>query len=176
MRIFSSTDSDLGQKQSRVLFSKRDIGLMMLVFLAYFLSARLELRLIHSQVSMGVIWLPAGIAFAAILLRGYRVVPVIFLASLCIELSSSVPLLGALTIAGGSAAEVLHDGYLVNRFAGGVNAFSRPGDVLRFSLLGGAFATVVSAVVGANVLGSTGFVQGKILPIFAAWWAGHALG
>src|SRR5258708_18514049 len=138
MRIFSSTDSDLGQKQSRVLFSKRDLGIMMLVFLAYFLSARLDLRLLHSQSSMGVIWLPAGIAFAAILLRGRRVIPAIFLASLCVELRSSVPLFGALTIAGGNAAEVLLGGYLVNRFAGGVNAFSRPANVLRFSLLAGA--------------------------------------
>lgn len=176
MRIFSSSDSDLGQKQARVWFSRRDLGIMLLVFLAYFLSARLELRLIHSQVSMGVIWLPAGIAFAAILLRGHRVVPAIFLASVCVELTSSVHLLGALTIAGGNAAEVLLGGYLVNRFAGGVNAFSRPANVLRFSLLAGAFATLVSAVVGTTVLGPAGFGQAKMLTIFAAWWAGHALG
>ena len=177
MRIFSSADSDLEQGRAKVLFSGRDLGIMVLVFLAYFLSARLELRLIHSQISMGVIWLPAGIAFAAILLKGRRVVPAIFLASLCIELTSSVPLLGALAIAGGNVAEVLLGGYLVNRFAGGANAFSKPANVLRFSVLAGALATLVSAVAGASVVwGPMGFSQAKMLTIFAAWWAGHALG
>jgi PAS domain S-box-containing protein len=177
MRVFSSGDSNLEQGQAKVSFSRRDLGIMVLVFLAYFLSARLELRLIHSQVSMGVIWLPAGIAFAAILLNGRRVIPAIFLASLCVELTSSVPLLGALTIAGGNAAEVLLGGYLVKRFAGGAKAFSKPANVLRFSMLAGVFATLISAVVGTTVVWSpAGFSQPKTFIIFAAWWAGHALG
>src|ERR1700687_2481409 len=118
MRAFPTSDSNVVQGQPTVPFSIRDLGVLILVFLAYLVSARLELRLIHSQTSMGVIWLPPGIAFAAILLKGRRVVPAIFLASLCVELLSSVPLLGALTIAGGNTAEVLLGGYLVNRFAG----------------------------------------------------------
>jgi PAS domain S-box-containing protein len=177
MRIFSSVDSDLEQGRAKGSLSGRDLGIMVLVFFAYFLSARLELRLIHSQISMGVIWLPAGISFAAILLKGRRVVPAIFLASLCVELTSSVPLFGALTIAGGNAAEVLLGGYLVNRFAGGANAFSRPANVLRFSVLAGVFATLISAVVGTTVVwGPAGLSQSRTLVIFAAWWAGHALG
>ena len=177
MRILSFTDSNLEQGQPKVSYSGRDFGIMVLVFLAYFLSARLELRLIHSQICMGVIWLPAGIALAAILLSGRRVIPAIFLASLCVELTSSVPLLGALTIAGGNAAEVLLGGYLVNRFAGGAKAFSRPANVLRFSLLAGVLATLVSAIVGTSVVwGPAGLSQPKTLTIFAAWWAGHALG
>jgi PAS domain S-box-containing protein len=177
MRAFSSTESNLVQGQPTVPFSIRDLGVLILVFLAFLVSGRLELRLIHSQTSMGVIWLPPGIAFAAILLQGRRVVPVIFLASLCVEHLSSVPLLGALTIAGGNAVEVLLGGYLVNRFAGGANAFSRPANVLRFSVLAGALATLVSAIVGTSVVwGPAGFSQPKTLTIFAAWWAGHALG
>ena len=177
MRIFSSVDSDLEQGRAKGSLSRRDLGILVLVFFAYFLSARLELRLIHSQISMGVIWLPAGISSAAILLKGRRVVPAIFLASLCVELTSSVPLFGALTIAGGNAAEVLLGGYLVNRFAGGANAFSRPANVLRFSVLAGVFATLISAVVGTTVVwGPAGISQSRTLVIFAAWWAGHALG
>lgn len=177
MRIFSSGDSKLEQSEAKVLFSRTDLAISLLVFLAYLLSARLELRLIHSQISMGVIWLPAGIAFAAILLMGRRVLPAIFLASLCVELTSSVHLLGALTIAGGNVAEVLLGGYLVNRFAGGTKAFSKPANVLRFSLLAGTLATLVSAIVGTSVVwGPNGIGQAKTLTIFAAWWAGHALG
>jgi PAS domain S-box-containing protein len=177
MRTILSTESNVVQGQPTVSFSGRDLGVLILVFLAFFLSARVELRLIHSQTSMGVIWLPAGIAFAAILLKGRRVVPAIFLASLCVELTSSVPLLGALTIAGGNVAEVLLGGYLVNRFAGGAKAFSRPAYVLRFSVLAGALATLVSAAVGTSVVWSPlGLNQPHTLTVFAAWWAGHALG
>ena len=177
MRASSSSETKGIQGQGAVPFSGRDLGIGILVFFAYVVSARLELRLIHSQISMGVIWLPAGISIAAILLKGRRIVPAIFLASLCVELMSSVPLLGALAIAGGNTAEALAGGYLANRFAGGTKAFSRPADVLRFSVLGGALATLVSAVVGTSVVWvPAGTSKPEILTIFAAWWAGHALG
>jgi len=177
MRALSSSESNVVQGQPTVPFSSSDLGVLILVFLAFLVSDRLELRLIHSQTSMGVIWLPAGISFAAILLRGRRVAPALFLASLCAELMSSVPLLGALTIAGGNTLEVLLGGYLVDRFAGGAKAFSRPENVLRYSVLAGVLPTLLSAVVGTTVVwGPAGFSQPKTLTIFAAWWAGHALG
>jgi PAS domain S-box-containing protein len=177
MRASLSSESNVVQGEPTVPLSSRDLGVLILVFLAYFLSARFELLLIHSQTSMGVIWLPPGIAFAAFLLKGNRVLPAIYLASLCVELTSSVPLLGALTIAGGNVGEVMLGGYLVNRYAEGAKAFSRPVNVLRFSVMAGALATLVSAVVGTSVVwGPAGFSQPKTLTIFAAWWAGHALG
>ena len=177
MRAFSSTESNLVQGQPTAPFSIRDLVVLILVFLAYFLSARLELRLIHSQTSMGVIWLPPGIALAAVLLRGRRVLPAIFLASVCIELLSSVSVLGGLIIAAGNTAEVLLGAYLVKRFAGGAKAFSRPANVLRFSVFAGVLATLVSATVGTTIeLTPLGLNQTQVLTIFAAWWAGHALG
>ncbi|HXJ13181.1 MAG TPA: MASE1 domain-containing protein [Candidatus Limnocylindrales bacterium] len=177
MRTFPGTKPNLVQGQPAASFSARDLGLFLLVFASYVFCARFELRLIHSQTSMGVIWLPAGIALAAFLLRGRGILPTIYLASLSVELISSVPLLGALTIAAGNTAEVFLAGYLVNRFAGGAKAFSRPADVLRFSVLAGALATLISAIVGTSVVSSpAGLDRPEALTIFAAWWAGHALG
>jgi PAS domain S-box-containing protein len=177
MRTFLSTESNVAQGQPTVSFSIRDLGVLILVFLAYLITGLLELRLIHSQTSMGVIWLPAGIAFAAVLLRGRRVLPAIFLASFCIELLSSVSVLGGVIIAGGNTVEVLLGAYLVKRFGGGADAFSRPANVLRFSLFAGVLATLVSATAGTTIeLTPLGLNQTKALTIFAAWWAGHALG
>jgi PAS domain S-box-containing protein len=176
MRIFSSPESKVVQGPPTVSISAGDLGIFLLVFVAFVSLARFELLLIHSQTSMGVIWLPAGIGLAAVLLRGRRVLPAIFLASVCAELLSSVPLLGALTIAGGNTLEALLGGLLVQRFAGGVNAFSRPAYVLRFSVLAGAIATFVSAAVGTMVLSPVRLDHPETLIIFAAWWAGHALG
>jgi len=177
MRVFSSSESSSLPGEPRESSFGRNLGVAFFVILAFVVSARLELRLIHSQTSMGVIWLPAGISLAAVLLKGRRIAPAIFLASLCVELISSVPLLGALTIAAGNTAEALLGGYLVNRFAGGAKAFSRPADVLRFSVLAGVLATLVSAIVGTSVLwGPAGSGRPETFTIFAAWWAGHALG
>ena len=177
MRVFSSRESKVAQGQPTTSISGRDLALFLLVFIALVLSARFELRLIHSQTAMGVIWLPAGIALAAVLLQGPRALPAIFLASMCAELLSAVPLPGALTIAAGNTAEAWLGGYLVNRFAGGANAFSRPAYVLRFSVLAGAVATFVSALVGTSALwGPAGQSWPESLTVFGAWWAGHALG
>src|SRR6266852_358523 len=174
MRAFSSSDSSSLPGEPIESSFGRNLGIAALVIVAFVVSARFELRLIHSQTSMGMIWLPAGVSMAAILLRGRRIVPAIFLASLCVELISSQPLLSGLTIAAGNTAEALLGGYLVNRFAGGTTAFSRPADVLRFSVLAGALATLVSATVGTSVVAWAG--RPEPLTIFAAWWAGHALG
>src|SRR5258707_8626862 len=178
MRVMSSSES-LGLPGGPMESSfGRSVGFAAVVLVAYVVSARFELLLIRSRTSMGVIWLRAGISMAAILLGGRRIVPVIFLASLGVELLSSQPLLNALAIASGNAGEALLGGYLVNRFAGGANAFSRPENVLRFSVLAGALATLVSAVVGTGTVawGPAWSGRPEILIIFAAWWAGHALG
>jgi PAS domain S-box-containing protein len=174
MRAFSFSDSSNLPDEATQSYFGRDLGFAALVILAYVVSARFELLLIHSRTSMGVIWLPAGISMAAILLMGRRIVPAIFLASLCVELLSSQPLLSGLAIAAGNTAEALLGGFLVDRFAGGSKAFSRPSDVLRFSVLAGAIATLASATVGTSVVAWAG--RPEPLTIFAAWWAGHALG
>jgi PAS domain S-box-containing protein len=177
MRLFSSSESSSLPGEPMESSFGRNLGIATVVIVAFVASARFELRLIHSQTSMGVIWLPAGISMAAILLRGRRIVPAIFLASLCVELISSQPLLSALAIAAGNTAEALLGGYLVNRFAEGAKAFSRPANVLRFSVLAGVLATLVSAIVGTSVVwGPAGSNRPGTLVIFAAWWAGHALG
>jgi PAS domain S-box-containing protein len=177
MRASFSTDSPNNQPGTSDRLSIRDVGLLLLVFVAYVGLALYELNLIHSQPAAGVIWVPAGISLAAILLLGRRAAPILFLAAFLVELLSSQPPLVSLAIAGGNTAEALLGGYLVNRFAGGAKAFSRPVDVLRFSLLAGAAATLVSSIVGASVLhGPGGAGRPEILATFAAWWAGHALG
>src|SRR5271169_6297064 len=115
MRASFSRDSDSLQSATSGSFSPRDLGLLLLVFVASVVSALFELNLIHSHTAAGVIWVPAGISLAAILLMGRRVTPVIFLASLVVELISAQPLLVSLAIASGNTVEALLGAYLVNR-------------------------------------------------------------
>jgi PAS domain S-box-containing protein len=165
------------QPEAKVSLTRHDVSIYLFVLVAYFVAARIDFRLIYLQHGEGIIWVPAGIALAAILLKGSRIAPVILIASFLVELSVGQSVLGALGIASGNAFECLLGGYLVNRFAGGAKAFSTPGNVLRYSVLAGALATLVSATVGTTVLSAqVASSRAAILGTLAAWWAGHALG
>ncbi len=177
MSVASSPDPLNLKHEALTPFTSRDVWIFLFVFAAYFFSARIDLKLIHLQNGNGIVWVPAGIALAAILLKGNGIVPVIFMASLLVEFTSGQPVLTAMAIAAGNAAEGLLGGYLVNRFAGGAKAFSSPANVLRFSVLAGAVATLASATVGTTVT-SVPLVssQAEVLATLTAWWVGHALG
>jgi len=155
----------------------RNLGIAAVVIVAYVVSARFELLLIHSRTSMGVIWLPAGISMAAILLGGRRIVPVIFLASLCVELLSAQPLLSALSMAAGNAGEALLGGYLVNRLPEEPTPFRDPRMFCAFPFWPALWRHLsVRSSEPAPLRGALlGPARPEILTIFAAWWAGHAL-
>src|SRR5579862_9831839 len=110
MSVVSSPDLLNPQSKASAPFSRRDVWIYPLVFAAFFFSAVIDLRLVHLQNGNGIIWVPAGIALAAILLKGNRIVPVIFLASFLVELNSGQTVLSAMAIAGGNAGEGLLGG------------------------------------------------------------------
>jgi len=165
------------QVEAKPSFTRRDLWIYLGVFVSYFVAGRFNLELVHMRHSEGIIWIPAGIALAAILLKGNRIAPVILLSSFLVEITSGQPALSAVGIAAGNTFEALLGGYLVNRFAGGGKAFSSPSNVLRFSVLAGVLATLVSATVGTSVLyAHLAPTRAEVLGTLAAWWAGHALG
>ena len=177
MSDFLSLDLTNAQSEAKGSFSVRDAWIFLIVLVAYFVSARIDLNLIHLQNGEGIIWVPTGIALAAILLRGTRIVPAVLLASFLAELSSGQSALPSLAIAAGNAGEALLGGYLVKRYAGGAKAFSSPSSVLRYAVLAGALATLVSATVGTTVTAAPiAASRAEVLGTLAAWWAGHALG
>src|SRR3989344_2223192 len=96
---------------------------VVLLLVVYVVSGKLGLGLAFVNASATAVWPPTGIALAALLLLGYRYWPVI--------------LLGA---------------FLVNRFAGGKKAFTRPADVFKFAFLAGLVATAFSATIGVSTL------------------------
>lgn len=163
--------------EAKTSFARRDLWSYLCVLLAYFVAGRLELQLVHMQHSEGIIWIPAGIAVAAILLKGNRIAPVILLSSFLVEITSGQPVFSALGIAAGNCCEALLAAYLAKRFAGGGKAFSSPGNVLRFCVLTGGLSTLFSATVGTTVLfAHLAPARAEVLGTLAAWWAGHALG
>jgi PAS domain S-box-containing protein len=176
MHTTGSLDSSNLQQRPRNWFSGRDLTVFFLIVLAYVVAGRFNIYLIHMRPPASSLWAPAGIALAAVLLNGRRFAPAVFLGSFLLTYTTFPGVfVQSVCIALGNLGEVLVGAYLVEKYAGGCKAFSRPADYLRFCLLGG-LATAVSAVVGAAVLShSTFYGIFNFSSTLIAWWAGDAL-
>ncbi|MCI0330905.1 MAG: diguanylate cyclase [candidate division Zixibacteria bacterium] len=139
----------------------------------YFCTAKLGLSLAFFHPSASPVWPPTGLALAALLVLGYRVWPGIFLGAFWANVTTFGSLATSLAIAFGNTLEGLIGAYLVNRLAGGQNAFERPQGVFKFSVLAGIIATTVSATFGITSLSFGGFADWtNYWAIWVTWWLG----
>jgi diguanylate cyclase (GGDEF)-like protein/PAS domain S-box-containing protein len=149
--------------------------------ISYYFAGKLALLLALPPDYAIASWPPAGIALAAVLLWGYRVLPGIFLAGLFIHngiytLSSSLesPLelliffLNSIT----SVIKAWLGCVLVNKFAGFPNALTSKRLILRFFLLAGPVACFLPVLLTVYVLTQTGNSpeQNPVLTILTLWF------
>src|SRR5262245_61075950 len=97
----------------------------------YFVAGKLRLALAIGNPSATAVWAPTGVAVAAILFFGYGVWPGIFLGAFLVNVTTAGTVVTSLGIATGNSLEAVVGGYLVNRFAGGRQAFARPADIFK---------------------------------------------
>src|SRR5713226_1038995 len=143
----------------------------------YLIAAKLGLKLAFVHASATAVWPPTGIALAALLVFGYRAWPGIFVGAFLANITTEGTVATSLGIAAGNTLEGVTGAYLVNRFAGGRNAFNRPQDVFRFAVLAGTISTMVSATVGVTSLSLGGFADwADYGAIWGTWWLGDAVG
>jgi hypothetical protein len=155
----------------------RDAALCLGVALAYFGGAELGLQFSIASANISPIWPPSGIAMAAILLFGYRVVPGIILGSLCFNLSLDPYNPASFVSVAGETLQAVTAAWLVTRFGGGADSFNRVRDASVFVILGGLVATTVSCTIGAPAYAAAGSYSLAELPrIWAVWWLGDAAG
>jgi len=151
--------------------------LLLLLATIYFIVAKLGLKLAYFHPSATAVWPPTGITLVAFLMLGYRVWPAIFLSALLVNLTTAGTLPVCLGIAAGNTLEGLLGCYLLNRFAGGEEAFETSKGVLAFVLLAAMISTTVSATFGATSLVLGGFARwANYGPIWLTWWLGDAVG
>jgi signal transduction histidine kinase/CheY-like chemotaxis protein len=117
----------------------------------YYLIARLALDIASIYPSATAISPPAGFAFAAVLVAGYRVVPAIFAAAFFFYALASGPSFAA-AAAAGDALEAFAGCFLVNNLAAGRNTFAAPAGIAKFVWIA-VFAAAIGATVGASVGG-----------------------
>jgi signal transduction histidine kinase/integral membrane sensor domain MASE1/ActR/RegA family two-component response regulator len=143
----------------------------------YFCAGKLGLSLAFIHASASAVWPPSGIAFAALLLYGYRLWPGIFLGAFLVNITTQGSLATCLAIATGNTLEALLGAWAVNRFANGPKTFERARSVFKFILLAPILSTVVSATIGVGSLNLGGYAQWEnCAGIWFTWWVGDAVG
>jgi TolB-like protein/integral membrane sensor domain MASE1/class 3 adenylate cyclase/Tfp pilus assembly protein PilF len=158
--------------------TRRFSGLPLIGILAviYFIAGKLGLMLASLHASASPVWPPAGIALAALLLLGYRLWPAIFIGAFLVNVTTLGNAVTSFTIATGNMLEALVGAWLVNRFAGGTNAFDRPQGVFKFALVAGV-STIISPGFGVTSLLVAGFADwANYGAIWLTWWLGDATG
>jgi diguanylate cyclase (GGDEF)-like protein len=150
---------------------------ILLLTVIYFAGGKLGLRFATVNASATAIWPGTGIALAAFLMLGYRVWPGILAGAFLVNLTTAGSLATSISIAAGNTLEGIVGCYLVNRFAGGKEAFGRAQDIFKFALLAGALGTSVSATVGVTSLALGGFADwSRYGAIWSTWWLGDGVG
>ncbi len=143
---------------------------MALVAAAYFGSARLGLGFGVGDSGVTPVWPPAGIALAAVLIGGYRMVPAVALGALAATATSAEPLGVVLGMTLGNVIEVLVAVALLRK-VDFRRSLERVSDVLAITALAGMLASAVGAAVGIGSVLAFGSVAATHLPgMWRAWW------
>ena len=169
--------SDLTRPSTEAESVWQSAGLILVLAAFYFATAKLGLSLAFVHPSATAVWPPAGIALAAFLLFGNRIWPGIALGAFLANATTAGSLATSAGIAAGNTLEGLVGAWLVNRFAGGRDALSRPKDILKFIALAAGLSTIVSATIGLTTLSIAGFAPwSNYAAIWTTWWLGDAVG
>lgn len=147
------------------------------VAIAYFVACKLGLAFATVHPSATAVWPGTGIAFAGLMLFGYRIWPAIFASSFLVNLITAGSQLTSLGIATGNTLEGLLGAWLVTRFAGGLHVFARPRDIFKFVGLACLLSTTVSATIGVTTLALAGYAPwAGYGGIWLTWWLGDGTG
>src|SRR5262249_59283319 len=114
MQNSALSTSSSTQVQAQNWLAGRHFAVLLVAFLIYTIAGRANLYLITLRPPTGSIWVPAGLALAAVLLYGRSLAPAVFLGTLIVALTSSAfPWGPSLAISAGNTIEVFLASYLI---------------------------------------------------------------
>jgi PAS domain S-box-containing protein len=163
--------------QGRIVKSFKMILWIVVFTTIYFYSGKFGLSLAFVNASASPVWPPTGIAFAALLLWGYRLWPGIFIGAFLVNITTQGMWSTSLGIAGGNTLEAIVAVALVRRYAGGLKVFERPRTIFKFIFFAATISTVISATFGVTSLCLGNFAKWNQFPvIWLTWWLGDMNG
>lgn len=130
------------------------------------------------QADFCILWLPAGLGLALVLLGGKRCIAVVFLGALIANLiHSGFTTAASFILSLGAAFEAWLGAWLLQRNTDFDPEFSRLVDFQRLMLLSGVAATLITAFAGAVLLALVGATAwGDWFSTLSRWWMGDMLG
>jgi integral membrane sensor domain MASE1 len=153
----------------------QQIAHILLLAAAYFISGRLGLMLPAFGSNITLLWLPTGIAVAALLRFGFAGWPGISLGAVAVNLAVGSPGPVALGIAVGNTCGPWLAAWVLQRMRFHP-AFDRSRDILLLAVAG-ALGMLVSSSLGVATLTLAGVLPpGAREQAWLTWWAGDALG
>jgi PAS domain S-box-containing protein len=152
------------------------LATLVLVAVAYYVAARLSLRLALIEKNVTPLWPPTGIALVAFLLFGRRIWPGIALAAFVVnEPISTSWWAAALTAMGNTVAPFVATELL--RRVGFHRELDRLRDAIALVFLGALFSMAISASVGAATLVLSDAIKAREFgSAWVVWWTGDAMG
>jgi PAS domain S-box-containing protein len=154
---------------------------------AYYVTGRIGLALAIPPGYATVVWPPAGIALAAVVLGGYRNWPGVMLGSFLVnfepnfqsvaplQLLSSLAL--PMAISAAAALQAVVGAWLLKRFKAFPYAPVDPLSVGRMFFFGGVVATLTNSTLANLILLLLGRLTVAEAPLdWATWWSGDAIG
>ncbi len=158
------------------------------IALAYFIAGKLGYTLpIFLGHYASLIWPPAGIALAGILVYGNRVWPGILLGAFLINGLNPIDasfasgkltnLLITLAISSGATLQALAGAYWLKRYTGYPNGLKDPKAILLFLLYGGVLSALINSTLSVSLLVATGKTPlENALNNWLTWWSGDLFG
>ncbi|MET0264191.1 MAG: CHASE domain-containing protein [Duganella sp.] len=158
---------------------------LLLLALCYALVARASLLLGFAHTNATPLWPPSGIAFAAIVLLGYRAWPAIALGAVAANLLAFYGnglgvnpglVLASMSIAAGNVLEALAGAWLIRHYTDTSQPLGQLQNVYKFALIAMVMC-IISAGIGASTLVVAGLAPaGAFGTVLLTWWVGDAAG
>jgi signal transduction histidine kinase len=146
----------------------------LIVFALYYITGKYGLDLNDRTGHVNLIWIPAGLGLAAVLIHGYRMLPAIFLGIVAVSIARHAPLYPSLWIIAASVLEPLLGAYLLRKMHFH-NSFDTISDVTKLALVVAPFISFLSAIPG--VLSLILYRPHVTLSVTSlTWWSGHFVG
>ncbi|WP_259780361.1 CHASE domain-containing protein [Aestuariispira ectoiniformans] len=146
------------------------------IAVTYFLLGYVGLQLPYYGTTVTLVWAPAGVALAVMLLYGYRIWPAVYLGALLVNFTTDTPALTNIMIAAGNTLAAVTGTWLLRTFKQD-GRLTHSVNLLLFILLGAVISPLIAAVNGALTLClTTGTGWGEFLTIVQGWWLGDGVG
>lgn len=158
------------------MYRWRDLPAILGLATLYGLLAKIVLTLFSETGNVTLVWFSGGLGLAALLLKGIRYWPGVFLGAFAAGLMVDDSLRLSFAIATGNTLESVAAAYFLNRNDRFSIELTQPRHFLWLTLIGAA-CSLISASVGPASLWLAGFIPPPALPtVVLHWWMADAFG